>query len=182
MDETRVHVLNEDGRESSQMSQMWVFCSAEKKIALYQYSPSRSGRVAKEMLQGFSGSTQTDGYSGYNCLDSGDPCGLLGSRKTQVGGMLCGRQAGTGKPIRGSVSSDRGDVLPGAGLERPIGQRPALLCGRKNSGRWLDSYWELLDSFEAAEGTALSKAKTYVAQPRAGAERRASGRSPGTDQ
>ena len=25
----------------------------------------------------------------------------------------------------------------------------------------LDSYWELLDSFEAAEGTALSKAKTY---------------------
>lgn len=25
----------------------------------------------------------------------------------------------------------------------------------------LDSYWELLDSFEAAEGTALSKSKTY---------------------
>ena len=40
----------------------------------------------------------------------------------------------------------------------------------------LDSYWELLDSFEAAEGTALSKAKAYCA------ERRASGRPPGTDQ
>ena len=25
----------------------------------------------------------------------------------------------------------------------------------------LDNYWKLLDSFEAAEGTALSKAKTY---------------------
>ena len=37
VDETRVHVLKEDGRESKQMSQMWVFCSAEKKIALYQY-------------------------------------------------------------------------------------------------------------------------------------------------
>lgn len=70
VDETRVHVLKEDGRESKQMSQMWVFCSAEKKIALYQYSPSRSGRVAREMLQGFSGYTQTDGYSGYHCLDS----------------------------------------------------------------------------------------------------------------
>lgn len=54
VDETRVHVLKEDGRESKQMSQMWVFCSAEKKIALYQYSPSRSGRAAREMLQDFS--------------------------------------------------------------------------------------------------------------------------------
>lgn len=69
-DETRDHVLREDGLESKQMSQMWVFCSAEKKIALYQYNPSHSGRVAREMLQDFSGYTQADGYSGYHCLDS----------------------------------------------------------------------------------------------------------------
>ena len=42
-DETRCHVLKEDGRESKQMSQMWVYCSPEKKIALYQYHPSRKG-------------------------------------------------------------------------------------------------------------------------------------------
>ena len=40
VDETRVHVLKEDGRETKQMFQMWVFCSAEKKIALYQYRPT----------------------------------------------------------------------------------------------------------------------------------------------
>src|SRR5699024_11841393 len=68
-DETRCHVLKEDGRESKQMSQMWVYCSPEKKIALYQYHPSRKGQVAKEMLGDFSGYLQTDGYSGYHCLD-----------------------------------------------------------------------------------------------------------------
>ena len=76
VDETRVHVLKEDGRESSQMSQ--------RLLRLY---PDR--RLFGLQLFGFR-----------------DPCGLLGSRKAQVGGMLCGRQAGTGKPIRGSVSSD----------------------------------------------------------------------------
>lgn len=40
-DETRCHVLKEDGREAKQMSEMWVFCSPEKNIALYQYKPSR---------------------------------------------------------------------------------------------------------------------------------------------
>ena len=54
-DETRCHVLKEDGREAKQMSEMWVFCSPEKNIALYQYKPSRGGKVAKEMLKGFSG-------------------------------------------------------------------------------------------------------------------------------
>ena len=48
---------------------MWVFCSPEKKIALYQYALSRGGKVAQEMLEGFSGYLQTDGYSGYNSVE-----------------------------------------------------------------------------------------------------------------
>lgn len=52
------------------MSEMWVFCSPEKNIALYQYKPSRGGKVAKEMLKGFSGYLQTDGYSAYNAVES----------------------------------------------------------------------------------------------------------------
>lgn len=53
-DETNCYVLKEDGRESKQMLKMWVFCSPEKNIALYQYKPSRKGQAAKEMLEGFS--------------------------------------------------------------------------------------------------------------------------------
>ena len=59
--------------------------------------------------------------------------GLLGSRKAQVGGMLCGRQAGTGKPIRGSVSVDRGDVFPGTGLERSIARGPLHAAAGKTA-------------------------------------------------
>ena len=49
---------------------MWVFCAPEKNIALYKYHPSRGGKVASEMLQGFSGYLQSDGYSPYNAVDT----------------------------------------------------------------------------------------------------------------
>ena len=51
------------------MSKMWVLCSPEKNIALYQYRPGRKGQVAKEMLEIFSGYLQTDSYSGYNAVE-----------------------------------------------------------------------------------------------------------------
>ena len=46
-----------------------MFFSPEKNIALYQYSPRRKWQIAKEMLEGFSGYLQTDGYSGYNAVE-----------------------------------------------------------------------------------------------------------------
>lgn len=99
MDKTRVRVLKEDGREPRQLSQMWVFCSAEKEIALYRYSPGRSGRVAREMLQGFSSYTQTDGYSGYQCLDSVTHVGCWAhARRKWVECFV------DGKPVEGSKS------------------------------------------------------------------------------
>lgn len=36
--------------------------------AYYQFEPTRSGKVAKEMIKGFSGVVMTDGYSGYDFL------------------------------------------------------------------------------------------------------------------
>lgn len=160
VDETRVHVLKEDGRESSQMSQMWVFCSAEKKIALYQYSTSRSGRVAKEMLQGFSGYTQTDGYSGYNCLDSVTHVGCWAhARRKWVECFV------DGKPVQGSRSEAAFLLIEEMfSLEQAWkDQSPEarFMLRQEKLRPLLNSYWELLNSFEAAEGTALSKAKAY---------------------
>ena len=160
VDETRVHVLKEDGRESRQMSQMWVFCSAEKKIALYQYSPSRSGRVAKEMLQGFSGYTQTDGYSGYHCLDSVTHVGCWAhARRKWVDCFV------DGKPVQDSKSEAAFRLIEEMfALEQAWKDETpqARFDLRQEKLRpLLEQYWALLDSFEAAEGTALSKAKTY---------------------
>ena len=70
-DETRVQVLNEEGRRAQTQSFMWLFRSGEDglpAIILYGYSPTRSGSHAKEFLEGYSGYLETDGYQGYNNL------------------------------------------------------------------------------------------------------------------
>ena len=70
MDETRVQVLNEPGRENTTQSYMWVARGGppEKPAVLFHYAPSRSGDVAKELLGDFKGYLQTDGYLGYESL------------------------------------------------------------------------------------------------------------------
>lgn len=72
VDETTVQVLNEPGRSPTQKSYMWVFKggSAENPVIIYQYHQTRSGDVAKLFLDGYEGIVQTDGYVGYDFLDS----------------------------------------------------------------------------------------------------------------
>ncbi len=73
-DETTVQVLNEPGRLATQKSYMWVFRggSPDSPVVMYQYQPSRSGDVAELFLDDYEGVVQTDGYAGYNFLDSED--------------------------------------------------------------------------------------------------------------
>ena len=68
-DETRVQVLNEEGRRAQTQSFMWLFRSGEDglpAIILYGYSPTRSGSHARKFLEGYSRYLETDGYQGYN--------------------------------------------------------------------------------------------------------------------
>lgn len=71
IDETTVQVLNEEGKKATSRSYMWVrFSAGEDPIVLYDYSPTRSGSVPVELLQGFSGYLQCDGYDGYSKVTS----------------------------------------------------------------------------------------------------------------
>ena len=67
MDETRVQVLKEDGKAASSLSYMWVQRGGppEQPVIRFSYSPSRSQEVADQLLHGFQGILQTDGYAGY---------------------------------------------------------------------------------------------------------------------
>ena len=66
-DETRVQVLKEKGKTAESRSYMWVrMRDGPKKIILYDYSPSRGGETARQLLEGFRGYLQVDGYEGYN--------------------------------------------------------------------------------------------------------------------
>ncbi len=71
LDETTVQVLAEPGRKPTTKSYMWV-CrggTPEKPGIWYHYAPSRSSEVARQLLQGYCGIVQTDGYAGYDFLD-----------------------------------------------------------------------------------------------------------------
>lgn len=70
-DETTLQVLQEQGRDPTTKSYMWIFRRGDpdKPVLIYQYHPTRSGDVAKAFLRDFEGCVQTDAYSGYNFLD-----------------------------------------------------------------------------------------------------------------
>jgi hypothetical protein len=71
-DETTTQVMREDNRKNTSTSYMWVYRSAkpDKKVILFDYRETRQARWPKEILLGFKGYLQTDGYNGYDWLDN----------------------------------------------------------------------------------------------------------------
>jgi transposase len=73
-DETRIQVLKEDGKSAQSDKWMWVIRGGppDQPSVLFEYDPSRAGRVPVRLLEGFTGILQADGYSGYAqvCRDS----------------------------------------------------------------------------------------------------------------
>ncbi len=67
-DETRIQVLKEPGRPTTSDKFMWVTLGGlpDQPSVLFEYDPSRSGDVPLRLLEGFTGTLQTDGYAGYN--------------------------------------------------------------------------------------------------------------------
>ncbi len=66
IDETRVQVLNSD-KAPSALHWMWVRVAGPKqqRIILFDYDPSRGGKVADGLIEGCSGYLQSDGYQAY---------------------------------------------------------------------------------------------------------------------
>lgn len=68
MDETRFPVLKEPGKKPSSHGYLWAQRGGESEhpILVFTYAPSRAAAVAMELLEGFKGILQTDGYVGYD--------------------------------------------------------------------------------------------------------------------
>ena len=68
MDETTVQVMGEEGRSDLDKSWMWLLRGGPpgKTVVLYEYRQTRAAYHAKELLKGYSGFLQTDGYEAYN--------------------------------------------------------------------------------------------------------------------
>lgn len=67
IDETRVQVLKEPGKQATTQSYMWVQRGGppSQPAITFSYSPSRSQTVAEQLLEGYQGFLQTDGYTAY---------------------------------------------------------------------------------------------------------------------
>ena len=78
VDETPVRVLD-PGRGKTKTGYMWTMVRDERPWSgadppgvVYRYAPGRGGKHAETLLEGFSGTAQIDGYSGYNPLRRAD--------------------------------------------------------------------------------------------------------------
>jgi transposase len=69
-DETRVEVMNEDGRANTSTSWVWLARGGPpgKPVVRYKYSISRGHENMEEYLSGYKGYLQTDGYKAYDCI------------------------------------------------------------------------------------------------------------------
>ena len=74
MDETPVQVMGEPERSDTTKSYMWLARGGppEKPALLYSYRETRGARHIKELLDGFSGYLQTDGYDAYRTVLAGN--------------------------------------------------------------------------------------------------------------
>jgi len=70
IDETTIQVLDEPGRSNTSKSYMWLFRGGDpdRPVLIYQYHPSRSGKIPLNYLNGYQGYIQTDAYKGYDAL------------------------------------------------------------------------------------------------------------------
>jgi transposase len=68
MDETTMQVMDEAGRGNKQKSYMWLARGGppERKAVWYEYHESRASKHIIEILRGYSGYLQTDGYEAYD--------------------------------------------------------------------------------------------------------------------
>ena len=80
MDETRIKVLKETGYSPSSHKWMWVTRGGPpgKLVILFDYRVTRDQTVPDDLLEGFTGYLQADGYASYECVAKKQKLTLLG--------------------------------------------------------------------------------------------------------
>lgn len=70
-DETTLQVMDEPNRKNTSTSYMWVYRNhrPDKKVILFDYQETRQAQWPKQILTGFKGYLQTDGYKGYHWIN-----------------------------------------------------------------------------------------------------------------
>jgi transposase len=68
-DETPIKVLDRDKKGETHRGYYWVYHNSLEDLVLFDYQPGRGREGPSQILKGFKGHLQTDGYSAYNIFD-----------------------------------------------------------------------------------------------------------------
>ena len=175
-DETRVQVLNEEGRRAQTQSFMWLFRSGEDglpAIILYGYSPTRSGSHAKEFLEGYSGYLETDGYQGYNNLPGIRRCSCWAHiRRYFIDAVPKGKQYDYSQRQCRESSTATGYSPLRILLTKsiPVIMKSGSSCVSRRKKPVLEAFWSWLDQQKPVRNTRMDKAVNYVLNRRDTAE------------
>lgn len=171
-DETPVQVLHEDGRTATQKSYMWLTCSGRKEkdppIVIYSYRPTRAGKNAAELLDGFSGHYLVcDGYQGYNSLKGLIRCSCLAHIRRKFVDAI---QKKDGKPVPGTPGLQGKEFCDKLfAWERSFaGHDPETRKTERleHEKPVLEAFWSWLDQQNPTSGSRLDKAVTYAQNQR----------------
>jgi len=162
-DETELKVLKDNGKPVDSMSRMWVFCSGKhepKQLCLYKYHATRSGKVAKEMLEEYSKYLQTDGYSGYNIIQTATRIGCWAHvRRKWTDCLPKGIDSTNSKAAKALELVEKLFAIEILAESLTIEEIQKLRD--EQSKPVLDAYWSLLESIDAPGGSNLHKAVEY---------------------
>ena len=103
-DESRMYVLKEDGKTAQSDKWMWLTRGGPpgQPSVLFEYDPSRAGKVPVRLLDDFKGILQADGYSGYGKVCRDNDITRIGcwdhARRKFVEATKAAKPQGKGKP------------------------------------------------------------------------------------
>ena len=122
MDETTVQVLKQPNKKTGSPGYMWVQKGGppDKSVVIYDYDPSRSGKVPLRLLAGWQGYLMTDGYEGYNAVGRTEGVEHLVCWAHARRGFVKVVQASKGKRGRANEAIDMIGRLYGSSASSPM--------------------------------------------------------------
>lgn len=164
-DETELRVLKRNGEQTNSVSRMWVYCSgkySKKLVALYQYRPTRSGKVVEEVFGDYEGILQTDGYAAYNAADKAKHAGCFAHARRKFVDCLPkdvdkthSKAAEAFELIERIFNAEKSfsDEMPAD--ERKLRRNEMIKP-------ILDAFWSCLENTNLVGGSGLKKVVTYA--------------------
>ena len=170
-DETPVQVLHESGRSPTSKSHMWVFRTGEFQkdpAIVYKYAPTRSGQVAVDFFNGFSGYLMCDGFSGYNVVPDIKRTGCFAHvRRYLLDGVAKAKQMDYSIPaVQGVMYIDKLFEYERAIHAKGATPDEVKQFRLKKEKPVLDSFFKWADAQSPVRGSKFYKAIIYIRNQR----------------